>query len=78
MGTYLCLGNVAGPEAAWDAISVYDHTVIGDYTKDGRWMFLAYKYSGSMYGMLMSVPFNYRKIVVMSVIEGTKLVHELS
>ena len=50
---FINLGIVANNSAAWDAIPIYDKTVIGQFFRGGQYMFMAYKYSGSQYGMMI-------------------------
>lgn len=62
---YVDCGTVTGSTvtdaigAAWDAITTYDKTVVGKFTYQGQWMYMAYKYSGSpQYGMMIAVKYN--------------------
>ena len=67
----ITLGSVEDAAMAWDAIQVYDKTVIGSFGYSGRWMFIAYKYSGSQYGMMLCIKFN-GVIDYLTVVNGTK------
>ena len=55
---YLNIGVVANAQAAWDAITVYDRTVVGEFFKDGQWSFIAYKYGGGHYGTMLAMKFS--------------------
>jgi hypothetical protein len=61
---YVDCGTVTGSGitdaigAAWDAIATYDKTVVGKFTYQGQWMYIAYKYTGSQYGVMIAVKYN--------------------
>lgn len=68
------LGDITGTSAgnavgnAWDAITQYDVPVMGQFQYSGRWMFQAYKYSGSQYGMIVATRYN--GVILYVYIEG--------
>ena len=70
--TNLNLGEVASIESAWDAISVYDKTVTGWFGLQGKWLFIAYKYNDSQYGMMLCRHYNEYEIYSLHVTEGVK------
>ena len=78
MPSYIDLGNQESPSAAWDAINIYDQTVIGHFTSVGKWMFVAYKYSDSLYGMMWTQKFNDWEMTLISVNNGNKTVKKVA
>ena len=73
------LGNISGAETAiktiltnaWKAIAIYDRTITGQFTAYGTWMFLAYKYTGSQYGMMIAVKYSgARHMYQLNIIDG--------
>ena len=72
----LATGSITSIQQAWDAIPVYDRTVIGRFFSSGAWMFIAYKYSGSEYGMMLAGRYN-GLLQYMYVVSGTKYVVNL-
>ena len=58
LGTITATSRSDAIGKAWDAITVYDKTVVGKYTYQGVWLFLAYKYTGSQYGMMIAITYN--------------------
>lgn len=79
---FLDLGNISSnslqnaAEAAWDSINVFDRVVLGSYVYQGVWMFMAYKYSGSQYGMMIVTSYNKNHpLYVLKIQENTKTVY---
>ena len=75
--TYLNLGSVADIEAAYDKINVYDKTVVGQFQTSGWFMFMGYKYTGGLYGMMICKYYNSNDVKVVSVVNGEKTVKTL-
>ena len=58
---------------AWDAISSYYQPVFGQYQYKGQWMFMAFKYSDSQYGMMIAMHYG-GTVLKMHIIDGEKSV----
>lgn len=70
----VCSGssNTESIGKAWDAITEYDKTVVGQLNHNGMWMYIAYKYSGSRYGMMLAISYNTYETYRLNVIDGQK------
>ena len=61
----------------WDRLNIYDQPVIAKYNNYGARMALMYKYTGSQYGMAMSMHYATADVETLSVVNGVKTVKTL-
>lgn len=57
LGTITASSNMDAVIAAFNALQVTEHTCIGTFNRSGMWMFMAYKYTGGQYGMMIAVQY---------------------
>ncbi len=80
MSSYLDLGDISSTNAntvigdAWDAINVYNKTVVGRFAYYGTYWFIGYKYSGSQYGIMIAQPYHTPNMWTLSVNNYTKTI----
>ena len=76
---YVDLGQQnGGIQGAWDALEVYHETVVGKFSYQGIHQFIAYKYSGSQYGMMIAQHYSEFNLELLNVIDGVKYVRTIA
>ena len=72
--SFVDLGNKTGMKKAWDALTIYDKAVIGQYNNGGVRAFFAYKYTGSQYGFMLQIRWGSNNIDMMTVTDNVETI----